>query len=118
MSLKAILGDVVLPSAARNAGTYSSGPIANPGATSNVVVLAHVSAVNGATPALDVVLQTSNDGSSWSSVASSATPQLTAAGNTMANALVDDDYIQVLATVAGAGTPAVTFRVAVMVIPS
>ncbi|MGH3985876.1 MAG: hypothetical protein ACRDTZ_00980 [Pseudonocardiaceae bacterium] len=118
MALKAILGDVVLPSAARGSGTHASGPIANSGATSNVVVLVHCTAVSGTSPTLNVVLQSSNDGSSWSSVASSATTQLTAAGNAMSNALVDDDYIQVLATVGGTDTPTATCRVAVLVIPS
>lgn len=118
MSLKPILGNVVLPSAARGAGTHASGPITNPGGTSNVVALVHCTAVSGTSPTLDVVLQTSPDGSTWTSVASSATTQLTAAGNAMSNALVDDDYIQVLATVGGSATPTATCRVAVLVIPS
>jgi hypothetical protein len=116
MSLRPVLGDIALPVAARGAGTYASGPIANAGNADVVLVMVHVTAVSGSTKTLDVVLQTSPDNSTWTSIASSAITQMTAAGSAQALAAIDDDYVQVLATVAGTGTPIVTCQVSVMVI--
>jgi hypothetical protein len=118
MSLRPVLGDVALKSAAQAAGTYASGPIANPGAVSNVIALVHVTAVSGTTHTLDVAIQTSPDNSTWTSVTGGSIAQMSAAGNSMCNAYCNDEYVQILATVAGTGTPIVTFRVEVMVIPS
>jgi hypothetical protein len=119
MSLRNVLGDVAIKSvAARPAGTYSSGPIANPGATSNVVAMVHASAVSGSTQTLDVAIQTSPDNSTWSTVTGGSIAQMSAVGNSMCNAYITDEYVQILATVGGTGTPTVTFRVEVMVIPS
>lgn len=118
MSLRQVLGDVALKSAAQPAGTYASGPIANPGATSNVVALVHVSAVSGTTKTLDVAIQTSPDNTTWTSVTGGSIAQMSAVGNSICNAYIADQYVQVLATVAGSGTPIVTFRVEVMVIPA
>lgn len=119
MSLRTVSGDIALPFAtARAAGTYSSGPIANPGATSDVLALVYVAAVAGTTHTLDVALQTSPDNSTWTSVTGGGITQMTAAGNSVAYARCNDEYIQVLATVGGTGSPTVDFKVAVMVIPS
>ena len=118
MALRNLMGDVAIPtSALRAAGTYASGPIANPGATSNVGVGLHVSAVGGSTQTIDCVLQTSPDGTTWTSLTSSATPQLTGVGNAYSNAFVPAEFIQVLATVGGTGSPTATFRVIVTVLP-
>lgn len=119
MSLRTVSGDIALPFAtARAAGNYSSGPIANPGATSDVVALVHCTAITGTSPTVDVVLQTSPDNSTWTSVTGGATAQLTAAGNAVAYARCDAEYIQVKATIGGTASPTADFQVAVMVIPS
>lgn len=109
------MGDVALPSAARGAGTFTSGPIANAGTAADVLLMVHVSAVSG-TPTLNVSLEQSADGSSWSAVTGSGITQLTAAGNAVAFASITANYVRVTSTVAG-GTPSVTFRAAVLVIP-
>lgn len=118
MSLRNVLGDVAIKSSAAVAGTYASGPIANPGATSNVIAMVHVSAVSGTTKTLDVAIQTSPDNSTWTTVPGGSIAQMSAVGNSMCNAYCTDEYIQVLATVAGTGTPIVTYRVFTLVIPS
>lgn len=115
MGLRNALGDLALPSAARGAGTYQSGPVANPGVAADVLLLVHVSATSG-TPTLNCSLEQSDDGASWSAVPGSGAAQLTAAGNAVANARPTASYVRVTATVAGT-TPSVTFRVAVLVIP-
>lgn len=115
MGLRAVQGDAALPSAARNAGTYQSGPIANAGAAADVLLAVHVSAVGG-TPTLDASLEESNDGSSWTAIPGSAITQLTAAGNRLAFATTTKQYVRVTSTVAGT-TPSVTYRAVVMVIP-
>lgn len=113
MGLRSAQGDVALPLAARAAGTYVSGPIANAGAVADVVVMVHATASSG-TPTLNVSLEESDDASSWTAVAGSAIPQLSAAGNAMANARPAKNYVRVTSVVAGT-TPNVTYRVAVMV---
>jgi hypothetical protein len=118
VSLRPMLVDTAIPVATlRAAGTYSSGPIANPGAISNVGLWVFASAVGGTTQTLDVVIQTSPDGSTWTSLTSSAITQMTAIGSAQSNAYVPAEYIQVLATVGGTGSPTVTFRVEVLVVP-
>lgn len=115
MGLRETVGDALLPSAARGAGTYTSGPVANAGTAADVVLLVHASAVSG-TPTLNVSLEQSADGSSWTGIAGSGITQLTAAGNAVAYATVTQNYVRATATVAGT-TPSVTFRVAALVIP-
>jgi hypothetical protein len=115
MGLRPALGDVALPSAARAAGTFTSGPVAAGGAAADVVLMVHVSAVSG-TPTLNCSLEESADGSSWSAVPGSATAQLTAAGNAMANARVTQSLVRVTSVVAGT-TPSVTYRASVVVFP-
>ena len=117
MGLRNTMGDVALPSvAARPAATYVSGPIANPGVASDVVLLVHATAVGGS-PTLNCSIEESDDNSTYTAVTGSATAQLTAAGNAVANCRVSKSYVRVTATVAGTATPTVTFRAAVLVIP-
>lgn len=115
MGLRPVLGDVALSSEAREAGTYTSGPVAVAGLASDVVLMVHVSAASG-TPTLNASLEESADGDSWSAVAGSSIAQLTAAGNATANAAVTKNYIRVTSTVAGT-TPSVTYRAAVLAVP-
>lgn len=115
MGLRAVQGDVALPSAARGAGTYVSGPVANPGVASDVVLLVHATATSG-TPTLNASLEESTDGTSWTAVPGSSIAQLSAAGNASANARITKPYVQVTSVVAGT-TPSVTYRAAVLVIP-
>ncbi len=115
MGLRNALGDLALPSAARAAGTYVSGPVANAGAAADVMVLVHCTAATG-TPTLNVSLEGSDDGETWSAIPGSAVPQLAAAGNAVGNARPARNYVRVTSTVAGT-TPSVTYRVAVLVIP-
>jgi hypothetical protein len=109
------MGDIALNLTAAAAGTYVSGPVANAGLASDVVLLVHVTAVTG-TPTLNVSLEESSDGATWTALAGSAAAQLAAAGNSSANARPTKSYVRVTATVAGT-TPAVTFRATVLVIP-
>lgn len=116
MGLRPVLGDVALPSAARTAGTFTSGPVAPPGAVTSVLMAVHASATSG-TPTLDVSLEQSADGSSWSAVTGSAATQLTAAGNRATSARITANYVRVTSTVAGT-TPSVTYEVVLYVLPS
>ena len=115
MGLRPVLGDVALPSAARAAGTYTSGPAAAAGQATDVVLMIHVTATSG-TPTLNCSLEASADGSSWSAVAGSSTAQLTAAGNAVAAATVTKNYVRATTTVAGT-TPSVTFRATLLIVP-
>jgi hypothetical protein len=118
MALRNMLVDTAIPVATlRAAGTYTSGPIANPGATTNCGMWVHVSAVGGTTQTIDCVFQTSPDGATWTSLASSAITQMTAVGSAQANAYLPGEYIQVLLTIGGTGTPTATVRVEVLVVP-
>lgn len=111
MSNRAVLGDVVLPLAARGAGTFTSGPVANAGQAQDVFLHVYCSAASGTTPTLNVSLEESNDGSSWTAITGSAAAQLTAAGNTGGNATPSKQYVRATSTVAGT-TPSFTYRVA------
>lgn len=115
MSLRPVLGDVALPSTARAAGTYTSGPAAAAGQATDVLLMVHVTAVSG-TPTLNCSLEESADGSSWTAVAGSSTAQLSAAGNAVAVATITKNYVRVTATVAGT-TPSVTFRATLLIVP-
>lgn len=116
MGLRPLLGDVALPSAARGAGTFTSGPVANAGVATDVLMLVHVSATSG-TPTLNASLEESADGSSWTAVPGSSIAQLTAAGNAVAAAAVTKNFVRVTSTVAGT-TPSVTFRATLLVVPA
>jgi hypothetical protein len=114
--LRSVIGTIVMPMTAQGAGTYTSGPIANPGAAASVIAAIHISAVTGSTQTLITKLQSSPDGTTWTDIPGSTSATLTAIGNTMVNAIADDDYVQVSATVGGTGTPVVTFKVSCLVV--
>lgn len=117
MSLRPAFSDLVLPSAVRGAGTYASGPVSNPGQANIVEFFIVVTAVGGTTQAIDAVIQTSPDGTTWTSVTASAITQMTAIGEAHAFAFVANSlYAQVLVTVAGTGTPTATCAVGVLVL--
>lgn len=115
MGLRNAMGDLALSSAARGSGTHTSGPVTNAGVAADVVVLVHCTAASGTGPTLDVSLEESADGSTWTAVTGSAATQLTAAGNRTSTARVSKNYVRVTSTVAGT-TPSFTYSVAVLVI--
>jgi hypothetical protein len=115
MGLRAVQGDVALPLEARGAGTHVSGPVANAGAAADVAVLVHCTAATGTSPTLNVSLEESADGTTWTAVAGSGTAQLIAAGSAQSNARVSASFIRVTSTVGGT-TPSVTYRVAILAI--
>ncbi|MET9734289.1 hypothetical protein ABZZ79_27720 [Streptomyces sp. NPDC006458] len=116
MGLRNVQADVALPSAARAAGTFSSGPITAAGGAADVLLSVHCTAATGGTPTLDASLEESADGSSWTAVPGSSVTQLTAAGNRLAYAAITKNYVRVTSTVAGT-TPSVTYRAAVWIRP-
>lgn len=116
MGLRNVQGDVVLTGTAAAAGA-SSGPIANAGVISDILVMVHVTAVTGTTPTLAVAIEQSDDNSSYTAVTGGATAaNVTAAGNVSINARVTKAYVRVTTTIGGT-TPAFTYRVAAMVFP-
>ncbi|MGW1595252.1 hypothetical protein [Streptomyces sp. NPDC002343] len=116
MGLRNVQADVALASAARSAGTFTSGPVAAAGGAADVLLTVHCTAASGTTPTLDASLEESADGSSWTAVPGSAITQLTATGNRVAYAAVTKNYVRVTSTVAGT-TPSVTYRAAVWLRP-
>lgn len=116
MTLSPVLGSVALASAARGSGTFTSGPVANAGLSGHVVVLVHCTAATGTTPTLDVSLESSDDGASWSAVTGSAATQLTAAGNRVIGVSAPKKLLRVTSTVGGT-SPSVTYSVAVLALP-
>ncbi|MFC3347300.1 hypothetical protein ACFOOM_07600 [Streptomyces echinoruber] len=113
MALRNAYADVALPSAARGAGTYISGPVAAAGVAADVLLAVHCTAASG-TPTLDVSLEESSDGSTWTAIPGSGITQLTGVGNRTAAAAVTKNYVRVTSTVAGT-TPSVTYRVALWI---
>lgn len=110
--LSSIFSMTAFQSTALGAGTYQSGPIAPAGEAEHVLLFVDVSAASGTTTSLTVELQTSPDGTTWTTVTRSATtPITTSSGSAMGYAETDDEYVQVVAIVAGTGTPTVTFSV-------
>ena len=106
-------GDTALTLTAQGAGTVTSGPIAAAGAAAYVLLLVHVSAIGG-TPTLNTSLEQSANGSTgWTAVAGSSAAQLAAAGNAVAFAYPNGNYVRVTATVAGT-SPSVTATIAVI----
>lgn len=114
MGLKPVLADVALSSAARTS-TTQSGPVANAGMASQVVLTVHCTAASGTTPTLDVSLEESADGSTWTAVANSGATQLTAAGNRVATAAVTKNFVRVAAAIGGT-TPSFTFSATVWLV--
>lgn len=107
-------GDIALTLTAAGAGTTKSGGVGASGTAACVLVLVHCTALTGTTPTLDVSLEESTTGeSAWTAVASSSTPQITAAGNFMAFAVPAKNFVRVSATVAGT-TPSATAKVAIL----
>jgi hypothetical protein len=112
VTMRQINGDNVM-SGAKGSGTYTASLTNGPG-IGDVLLLVHVTALSGTTPALSVSLEQSPDGASWSAVGGSATASLTAIGNATTNGQITQSYARVTATVTGT-TPSITFRVAALV---
>jgi hypothetical protein len=115
VGLRNVQAELALPSAARGAGTYTSGTLAAAGIASDVLMSVHCTASSG-TPTLDCSLEESADGISWTAVPGSSATQLTAAGNRVSAAAITKNYVRVTSTVAGT-TPSVTYRVALWIRP-
>jgi hypothetical protein len=113
VGLRPVFADTALASAARGAGTYTSGPVAAAGVAAEVILTVHATAVSG-TPTLDASLEESADGSSWTAITGSSITQLTAAGNRTATAVVTKNYLRVTSAVAGT-TPSVTYSASLWV---
>jgi hypothetical protein len=113
--MTAAQGDIALTLAGQGAATVKSSPFGASGAAAYVLVMVHCTAITGTTPTLDVSVEESSTGeSAWTAVASSGTPQITAAGNYLAFSVPAKNFVRVSAAVAGT-TPSVTAKVAVMV---
>ena len=110
MSVRNVNADSVLPSLARGAGTYTSGPIGIAAHASDALALVHVSAISGTGATVAVQLEQSADGTTWTAIGGSSV-SLTAVGSATANAPTPANFVRVTATVSGT-TPSVTFRVA------
>lgn len=119
MALKNVVTDgaFVLANRTGAASPHLSGPVANAGVAQAVVLGVHCSVITGTTPTLDVSLEESNDGASWTAITGSAITQLTAAGNRVAYAKVSKQYVRATATVGGTAGPAATFGADILVIP-
>jgi hypothetical protein len=106
----------VFASSQRTAAAYSSGPLINAGEADYVVFFVDVSAAEGDTHTLDVILQTAPDASTWTSVTRSAITQITTTtGYAYGFSATADEYVQVLATVGGTNVPKVTFSVVAVI---
>ncbi|WP_327679491.1 hypothetical protein [Kitasatospora sp. NBC_00458] len=116
MALRPVLADLALAPAARTA-SVTSGPVAAAGQATTVLLGVHCTTATGTTPTLDVALEESADGSSWTAVTGSGAAQLTAAGTRTAFATVTKNYVRVAAVIAGT-TPSFTFSAAVYVLPN
>lgn len=115
MSLKPVFSTTLFALAERAAGVFPSGPVSAPGHANNLIVCTFVSAVSGTTKTLDIAVQTSPDGATWTTIVSGA--QITAIGQQMITAFVGGGlYAQVLATVGGSGVPLMTFQLTAVVI--
>ncbi len=112
MSMRMVIGDVVL-SGTLTATTTSPAIDSGPG-VADVLVMVHVTASAGTSPTLLVSVEQSNDGTTWTAVAGSAAPTLSAAGNAVCNAAVSQRYARVVATIGGT-TPSFTVRAAAVV---
>lgn len=107
-------GDVVLDLAAATA-TVNSGAVSAPQEGGPLLFAAHVTAITGTTPTLDVTVEQSANGSSgWAAIAGSALTQITAVGHRVGFVSPTQPYVRVVATIGGT-TPSVTGRIAVVV---
>lgn len=116
MGLRAVLGDVTLPSAARGTGTFVSGPVANAGMAADVLVTVHVTAASGTGPTLNTSVEESVDGVTWTAVPGSSTATLAAAGNALSACTLTKSFVRTTSVVAGT-TPSFTFRVLMLIVP-
>lgn len=117
MGLRNVLGDTVLTGSSASAGA-SSGPIANPGFISDIVVITHVTAITGTSPTLSLAIEQSDDNSTYTAVTGGASPSnITAAGSQVINARVTKPYVRVTSTIGGT-TPSVSYRVSALVFPN
>ena len=116
MTIKYVFGDVALTFTAAAAGAYSSGPLENAGQARMAEAWVNITAVAGTTNTIDLKFQTSADGTTWSDVAGGTLPQLTAVGNARCSALVTGNFVQVVATLGGTGSPTATGAVGVVLI--
>lgn len=114
MSLRNVESDNALPSAARGAGTFTSGPIAAAGAAAVAILAVHCTAASGTGPTLNASLEESSDGATWTAIAGSSIVQLAAAGNALAHAVVSKNFVRVTSAVAGT-TPSFTYSATVLV---
>jgi hypothetical protein len=105
-------------SGALASGANKSAALRSPSNTGGVVlVAAHVSAVSGTSPTLDVKVQQSDttvDGD-FADVTGGALAQFTAAGNKVGFAKVTKAFYRVVGTVGGTATPTATSTVSVFV---
>lgn len=118
MSLKTMQADVAFTAAQRTlAGSpYASGPVANPGTARACILYVHCTAVSGTTPTLDVSLEESNDNVTYTAITGSGITQLTAAGNRIAYAAVNKQYVRATASVGGSASPTATFSADIAVL--
>lgn len=116
MSLVGAQAELALASAARTA-SGNSGPIAAAGKIAEILLMVHCTAASGTTPTLDVSLEQSADGSSWSAITGSSATQLTAAGNRVIAARATANYVRVVYTIGGT-TPSFTFSATALVAPA
>ena len=115
MTLRTPYADVVLPNQTQAAGTFASGPVAESGVARWCVLYVNVSAASGTTHTLDAKLQGSTDGATWTDIISAA--QVTGTSATVITAApIPYDYVQVVATVGGTGSPSVTFECAAVIL--
>lgn len=112
MGLTPVHGKPVLPSAARGTGTFTSGPAANAGQATDVLLAVHCTAASGTGPTLDASLEESADGAAWTAVPGSSITQLTAAGNRLAAATITKNYVRVTSAVGGT-TPSFTYSASI-----
>lgn len=113
MTWRSIVGDAVLPSAARGAGTFNSAALDFGPGVNDCLVLVHITAMSGTTPTLTVAIEQSTDGSAWTAINGGGVAALSAVGNATLNAATPQRFVRISAVVAGT-TPSVTFRVAVV----
>ena len=97
-------------------GTFATGPIVEAGFANWATGYINVSAASGTTHTLDAKLQYSNDMDTWSDIPGGAITQITGTvGSAICTGPVPGEYVQLLVTIGGTGTPSVTFSAALLV---
>jgi hypothetical protein len=108
---------------ARSTGTYTSEPIFDPHGDFSLVrgvqLLVYTSEISGS-PTLGCALESSPDQVTWTLIAGSDMAPMSDVGNASVNVAVSgSDYIRVVSTVGGTGTPSITYRaVALLIVPN